>query len=68
MAVEISVILARSEAAILFLNKEEGRSLRGFGWADFPRAKIFVNEFICGLSFFDREGIEFPYFWDKGVV
>ena len=53
MAVEVSVILARSEASILFLDKEERGSLGGFGWMDFPRVKVFVNELICGLSFFD---------------
>ena len=68
MAIEISVILARSETSILFFDKEERRGLGGFGWTDFPRAKVFVDELICGLPFFDREGIEFPYFWDEGFV
>ena len=68
MAVEVLVILARSEASILFLDEEERGSLGGFGWMDFPRAKVFVNEFICSLSFFDREGIKFSYFWDKGFI
>ena len=35
---------------------------------DLPGAKIFVNELIRGFSFLDREGIEFPYFWDEGFV
>ena len=68
MAVEVSVILARSEASILFLNEEERGSLGGFGRTDFPRAKVFINELICGLSFCDREGIKFSNFWDKGFV
>ena len=53
MAVEVSVILARSEASILFLDEEERGSLGGFGWMDFPRTKVFVDELICGLSFLD---------------
>ena len=68
VAVKVSVVLARSEAAILFLDKEERGSLGGFGWMDFPRAKVFIYELIRSLSFFDRKGVEFPYFWDKGVV
>ena len=68
MAVEVSVILARSEASILFLDKEERRSLGGLGWTDFPRTKVSVDELICGLLFFDGEGIKFSYFWDKGFI
>ena len=68
MAVEVSVILARSEASILFLDEEERGSLGGFGQMDFPRAKVFIDELICGHLFFDREGIKFSYFWDKGFI
>ena len=53
MAVEVLVILAGLEASILFLNEEERGSLGGFGWMDFPRTKVFVDELICGLSFLD---------------
>ena len=53
VAVEVPVILARSEAAILFLDEEERGSLGGFGWTDLPRAKVFINELIRSLSFFD---------------
>ena len=53
MTIEISVVLARSETSILFLNKEERGSLGGLGWTDFPRVKVFIDELICGLSFFD---------------
>ena len=68
MAVEVSVILAGSEASILFFNEEERGSLGGFGRTDFPRTKVFVDELICGFLFLDREGIEFSYFWDEGFV
>ena len=53
VAVKVLVVLAGSEAAILFLDKEERGSLGGFGQTDFPRVKVFVNELIRGLSFFD---------------
>ena len=53
MAVEVSVILARLEASILFLNEEERGSLGGLGWTNFPRAKVLIDELICGLSFLD---------------
>ena len=68
MAVEVSVILARSEATVLFLNEEERGRLGGFGRTDFPRAKVFIDELIRSLLFFDREGIEFPYLWDERFV
>ena len=58
MAIEISVILARLEASILFFDEEERRSLGGFGRTNFPRVKVFVDELICSLSFLDREGIK----------
>ena len=53
VAVEVLVILARSEAAVLLLDEEERGSLGGFGRTDFPREKVFVDELIRGLSFFD---------------
>ena len=53
MAVEVLVILARSEASILFLNEEERGSLGGLGWTNFPRVKVLIDELICGLSFLD---------------
>ena len=59
VAVKVLVILAGLEASILFLDKEERRSLGGFGQTDFPGVKIFINEFICGFLFLDLEGIEF---------
>ena len=68
MAVKVLVILAGLKASILFLDEEERRSLGGFGRMDLPRAKIFINELIYSFSFLDREGIEFPYFWDEGFV
>ena len=53
MTVKVSIVLAGSEASILFFDEEERRSLGGFGWTDLPRAKILINELICGFSFFD---------------
>ena len=68
MAVKVLVVLAGSEASILFLDEEERRSLGGFGWTDFSGAKIFINELICSFPFFDQEGIKFPNFWDEGFI
>ena len=68
MTVKVSVVLAGSKASILFLDEEERRSLRGFGWTNLPGAKIFVNELICSFSFLDGEGIKLPYFWDEGLI
>ena len=68
MTVEISVVLTGSEASVLFLDEEKRRGLGGFGWTDFPRAKIFINELVRSLSFLNGEGVKFSYFWDKGFV
>ena len=68
VAVKVVVILAGSEASILFLDKEERRSLGGFGWLDFSRANIFVNKLIRGFPSLDRERVELSYFWDKGFI
>ena len=65
--IEVTIVLAGSESAVLFLDKEEGGCLGGFRRADFPGAKIFINEVVGGLSFFYREGVEFPNLWDKGL-
>ena len=68
MFIEVTIVLAGSESAVLFLDEEEGRCLRGLGWADLSRAKVFINEVVGGLSFFYREGIKFPNLWDKGFI
>ena len=36
VTIEISVVLARSETSILFLDEEKRGSLGGLGWMDFP--------------------------------
>ena len=66
--IEVTIVLAGSESAVLFLDKEEGRCLRGFRRADLPGAKVFINEVIGSLSFFYREGVKFPNLWDKGFT
>ena len=68
MTVNIPVILAGSEASILFLDEEEGGGLGGLGWANLPRAKVLVDKLIHSFSFFDGERVEFPYFWNKGFI
>ena len=68
VAIEVSVVLTGLEASILFFDKEEGGCWGGLGWADFPRAEVFVHELVCGFLFFDGEGIEFSYLQDKGLV
>ena len=66
--IEVAIVLARSESAVLFLDKEEGGCLGGFRRVDLPGAKVFINEVVGGLPFFYREGIKFPNLWDKGLI
>ena len=68
MFIEVAIVLARSESAVLFLDEEERRCLGGFRRADLSRAKVLINEVVGGLSFFYRKGVEFPNLWDKGFV
>ena len=68
MGVQVSVVLTRAKSTILFLDEEERGCLGGFGWMNFPRVKVFVNELVCGFSFLDRKWVEFSNFWDKGLV
>ena len=68
MFIEVSIVLARSESTVLFLDKEERRCLGRLGRADLSRMKVFINEVICGLSFFYQEGMKFPNLWDKGFI
>ena len=44
--VESSVILDGSEIAILLLDKEEWKRVRGLGLADVPLFKVFCNELL----------------------
>ena len=40
--VDVSVVLAGAESAVLLFNKEEGGGLGGIGWTDFSRGEVFV--------------------------
>ena len=66
--IEVTIVLARSESAVLFLDKEEWRCLGRLRWADLSRAKVFINEVVGGLPFFYRERVEFADLWDKRFV
>ena len=68
MGVQVAIVLTGVKSTILFLDKEEGRCLGRFGWVDFPRAKIFINELIGSFPFFDQKRVELPYFLDKGFI
>ena len=50
--IEVLVVLAREEASILLLDKEEGGGLRGLGFSNFARFEILVNEFFTCFHFF----------------
>ena len=53
MFIEVAIVLARSESAVFFLDKEEGGCLGGLRRTDLPGVKVFVNKVVGGLSFFD---------------
>ena len=52
MFIEVAIVLAGSESAVLFLDKEERRCLGRFRRADLSGAKVFINEVVGSLSFF----------------
>ena len=68
MFIEVVIVLAGSESAVLFLDEEEQRCLGGFRRVDLSRVKVFVNEVVGNLWFFHREGVKFPYLRDKGLI
>jgi hypothetical protein len=51
MGIEISVVLARAEFAILLFHEEERGGLRGFGGSNHSATKVFFQEGFRGLLF-----------------
>ena len=66
--VDVMVVLAGAESAILFFNKEEGGGLGGIGWADLSRGEVFVQEVLSGFVFVQGEGIYLSDLRGEGVV
>jgi hypothetical protein len=60
------IILARAKSVgVLFRNKEEGGSHRGFRWSYVSLPKVFFDEFVQFHLFSWSEGVDFAVFWDK---
>ena len=68
MFIDISIILARAESLILFLDEEKRRCLWRVGWANFPRGKIFIEEVFGSFSFILQQWVYLPYLLGEGIV
>ena len=68
MFVDIAIVLAGAESAVLLFDEEEGRSLGGIGWADLPRSEVFVQEIFGGFAFVRGEGVNLPDFRGEGFI
>ena len=68
MFIQVAVILAGAEAAILLFDKEEWRCLRGIRGTNLSAVKVVLEEVLSGLLFIRREGVNLPNFGSEGVV
>ena len=68
MAVNVAIILTRTECSILFWNEEEWGSLWGFGGYNVSGLKMFFNESLAGFLFSRVKGVDIHNLWDKGIL
>ena len=68
MFVEVVVILARAEFAILFLHKEEGGHLGGVQWTDLSSGQVSFKKVFHHLFLIQGERVDFANLWLKRLV
>ena len=68
MAVEGTIILARTESSIFFWDKEEWSSLWGFGGYNASRFQVFINESLTGFLFGRVKRVDFGNLGDERVL
>ena len=66
--VEVSIILARVEFAILPFDKEEWRHLGGVGRADLSCSQVFFKEVLGCLLFITGKWINFVHLRYEGLI
>ena len=67
MFIEVLIFLVGMKSSILLFDKEEGRSLRQLGLANFARFEVFVNELLAGVHFFQIHGVSLGHLRNEGV-
>ena len=67
VAVEVSIILARTESSILFRDKEEQSSLWGFGRYNVSSFQMFINEGLASFPFSRIKRVDLRNLGDKGI-
>ena len=67
MAIEVSIILARTKGSILLWDEEEWCCLGRFGGDDSPSLKMFLDKSFAGILFCRIEGINLGNLQDEGV-
>ena len=68
MFVQVAVVLAGVDAAILLFDKEEWGCLRGVRGANFPTVKVLLKKVLSGFAFIRRERIDFSDFGSEGII
>ena len=67
VAVEVLMILARTESSILFQDKEEQSSLWGFGRYNVSSFQMFINEGLASFPFGRIKRVDLRNLGDKGI-
>ena len=62
MLVEVTIVLAGVEFAILFLDKEEGGCLKGVERMDLSSGQVFFKEILSHLFLIRRQQVDFANF------
>ena len=68
MFIQVAVVLAGAEAAVLFFDKEEWGCLRGVRGVNFPTVKVLLEKVFGGFAFVRRERVDFSDFGSEGIV
>ena len=68
MFIKVSVVLAGAESCILRLDEEEWGGLRGLGFSNFARFKMFVDELLACFHLFWVHQVAFSHLWHKGLL
>ena len=63
MFIEVAVVLAGVEFAILLFDKEERGCLGGIGRMDLSGSQVLLKKVFGSLLFIRREQVDFANFW-----
>ena len=68
MFIEVMIVLAGAELAILLFDEEEGGYLGRVERMDLSSGKVFFEKIFGGLLFIWGERVDFAYLWHEGFI